>query len=116
MHFDGNATNLAAVRNNGIAHGTGVSYETGIHGQCLRLNNSTADKQSWVEVPFYDELNFSEEFAVECWFKINSWGENTNGARILFKKEASNGALQFETIFYPETATGQVNLTWTSQK
>ncbi len=86
MHFDGNATNSASVGNNGIVHGTGVSYETSIHGQCLRLNNSTADKQSWIEVPFYDELNFTEEFSIECWFKLNSWGENHTKFPIILKK------------------------------
>ncbi len=33
MHFDGNTTNSANVGNNGIAHGSGVSYATdGVHG------------------------------------------------------------------------------------
>jgi hypothetical protein len=89
MHFDGNATNSAAVGNNGIVHGTGVSYETGIHGQALRLDNSTSDKQSWIEVPYFDELNISEEFSIECWFKVNSWGEAHTFSPILFRKGES---------------------------
>ena len=60
MHFDGDANNSANVGNDGIVHGSGVSYESGVHGQSLRLDNSTSDKQSWIEVPFYDELNISE--------------------------------------------------------
>lgn len=111
LHFNGDLTNSAAVGGNGVAHGTGVSYlSDGIHGTCIRLDNSTPEKQSWIEVPFYDELNSSEEFSVECWFKINSWGENRSGIRSLFKKEADNGALQFETILFAETGTGQVNI------
>jgi|GEM_PF-1557979 len=86
MHFDGNANNSAGVGNDGIEHGTGVSYETGVHGQALRLDNSTSDKQSWMEVPFFDELNISEEFSMECWFKINSWGEDQTYYPVLFRK------------------------------
>lgn len=94
MHFDGNAVNSADVGVDGIVHGSGVSYETGIHGQCLRLDNSTADKQSWIEVSFYDELNFTEEFSIECWFKINSWGE-FGGNKTLFQKEGIYEAFLF---------------------
>ncbi|MCF8357093.1 MAG: C10 family peptidase, partial [Melioribacteraceae bacterium] len=86
MHFDGNATNSANVGSDGIEHGSGISYEDGVHGQCLRLDNSTPDKQSWIEVPFYDELNFTEEFSIECWFKINSWGNDHTYIPTLFKK------------------------------
>ncbi|WP_321373029.1 LamG-like jellyroll fold domain-containing protein [uncultured Draconibacterium sp.] len=86
MHFDGDATNSSGIGNNGLTHGSGVSYEAGIHGQALRLDNSTADKQSWIEVPFYDELNITEEFSIECWFKINSWGEDHTYTPILFRK------------------------------
>lgn len=111
LHLDGDITNSAAYGGNGIIHGTGVSYTSeGVHGSCLRLDNSSADKQSWIEVPFYDELNSAEAFSVECWFKINSWGENQSGVRSLFKKEADNGAMQFEAILFPETGSGQVNV------
>jgi hypothetical protein len=110
MHFDGNATNAATVGNNGIVHGSGVSFETGIHNQCIRLDNSTWNKQSWIEVPFYNELNFTEEFSIECWFKLNSWGENLTGARSLFKKEGINGAMDYEVILYPEGKSLTANL------
>ncbi len=110
MHFDGNATNSADVGNNGVAHGSGVSYESGVHGQALRLDNSTADKQSWIEVPFYDELNIGEEFSIECWFKINSWGENTGGTRSLFRKEGGDRSFDYETILYSENNALQVNI------
>ncbi len=89
MHFDGDATNSANIGNNGIAHGSGVTYETGVHGQALRLDNTTADKQSWIEVPFYNGLSFSEEFSIECWFKINSWGDNQTRTPFLLKKGES---------------------------
>ena len=113
MHFDGNANNSAGVGNDGIEHGTGVSYETGVHGQALRLDNSTSDKQSWMEVPFFDELNISEEFSIECWFKINSWGETTSGTRNLFKKDGASWAADYEIVLWPEVnegRNGQVNL------
>ena len=113
MHFDGNITNSASVGYNGIAHGSGVSYDTdGVHGQCLRLNNSVSDKQSWIEVPFYDELNIVDGFAAECWFKINSWGETTDGVRSLFRKEGDNGPADYEIILFADNGgrNGQVNL------
>jgi len=86
MHFDADAINSANVGNNGIIHGSGITYESGIHGQALRLNNSTADKQLWIEVSFYDELNFSNEFSVECWFKINSWGDEHTKYPVILRK------------------------------
>ncbi len=109
IHFDGDANNLANVGNDPITHGTGVSYESGVHGQCLRLDNSTAEKQSWIEIPFFDELNFTEEFSIECWFKINSWGENQTEIPILFRKWFS-GAADFEVVFNPGNRSFQVNL------
>lgn len=86
MHFDNSTDNAVSSGNDGIIHGTGVSFETGIHGESLRLDNSSALNQSWIEVPFYDELSFSDEFSVECWFKINSWGEEQNRFPILIRK------------------------------
>lgn len=114
MHFDGDANNSSGIGNNGVTHGSGVSYETGVHGQALRLNNSTADKQSWIEVPFYDELNVSSDgISVECWFKLNSWGENGDGTLSLFRKDGSYGAADYEIILWPkvnEGRHGQVNM------
>ena len=114
MHFDGDATNSADVGNDGIEHGSGVSYEDGVHGQALRLDNSTGDKQSWIEVPFFDGLNVSSDgIAVECWFKLNSWGENSTGTRFLFRKDGANGPADYEIILWPEGNEGrhgQVNL------
>jgi len=91
MHFEDNVENSADFGVNGILHGSGVSYETSIdgHGNCIRLDNSTSNKQSWIEVPFYDELNFTDEFSIECWFKINSWGENHTEFPFLLKKGES---------------------------
>ena len=89
MHFENNVINSAGVGNNGLIHGSGISYETSLegHGNCIRIDNSTSDKQSFIEIPFYDELNFTEEFSIELWFKINSWGEqHTEFPRILRKK------------------------------
>jgi hypothetical protein len=114
MHFDGNAMNSANIGANGIAHGSGVSYESGIHGQCLRLDNTTASKQSWIEVPCFDELNAtSNGLAVECWFKLNSWGENSTGTCSLFRKDGSDWMADYEIILWPEVNEGrhgQVNL------
>lgn len=113
MHFDGDATNSSGVGNNGVAHGSGVSYETGVHGQALRLDNTSWDKQSWIEVPFYDELNVGDGFAVECWFKINSWGENTDGARQLFRKDGESWVADYDAYIgenLDEGRQGQVNL------
>ncbi len=112
MHFEDNAENSADVGANGILHGSGVSYETSVdgHGKCIRLDNSTSDKQSWIEVPFYDELNFNEEFSIECWFKINSWGENTDGLRTLFKKEANNGRPIYDANLDAQYNSLQANL------
>jgi hypothetical protein len=109
MHFDGDATNSAAVGNNGIAHGTGVSYETGVHGQALRLDNTNSDKQSWIEVPFYDELNFTEEFSIECWFKINSWGENHTKFPFLLRK-GENWPADYELLFDSQSNAFTSNL------
>jgi hypothetical protein len=112
MHFEDDATNAAAVGNSGIAHGTGVSYETsdGGHGKVLRLDNSTFDQHSWIEIPFYDDLNFTEEFSIECWFKLNSWGENPTGNRSLFKKEWQDGMHEYEVILNSEAKSYQANL------
>lgn len=109
MHFDGDATNSADVGNDGTEHGTGVSYEAGVYGQALRLDNSTSDKQSWIEVPFYDELNFSDEFSIECWFKINTWGDaHTKSPFILKKGESWQG--DYELLFDAESEAFASNL------
>ncbi len=109
MHFDGDASNSANVGNDGINHGSGVSYESGIHGQSLRLDNTTSDKQSWIEVPFYDELNFTEEFSIECWFKINSWGENHTEFPFILKKGESWQA-DYDIVLNPEQESLAANL------
>jgi hypothetical protein len=96
MHFDGDANNSASVGNNGIEHGSGVSYETGVHGQALRLDNSTADKQSWIEVPFYEELNLTDEFSVEFWFKPAS--KKSGSFQALLWKEGNSGTRQYSSL------------------
>lgn len=114
MHFNGDATNSADVENDGIEHGSGVSYEEGVHGQSLRLDNSTNDKQNWIEVPYFEDLNVSSDgLSVECWFKLNSWGENGDGTLSLFRKDGANGPADYEIILWPEGNEGrhgQVNL------
>ncbi len=109
MHFNGDVTNSANVGNNGIEHGSGVSYETGIHGQSLRIDNSTSDKQSWIEVPFYDELNFTDEFSIECWFKINSWGEDHTGMPFLLRK-GEGWPADYDILLNPESLSLASNL------
>lgn len=109
MHFDGDVTNTAGVGNNGIAHGSGVSFKSGMHGQCLRLDNSTAEKQSWIEVPFYDELNVSSNgIAVECWFKLDSY------EGILFQKDGESWQADYQISIWSdgnnEGRHGQVDL------
>lgn len=86
MHFEGNLNNPAKAEITVIPHGTGVNYESGKFGQCLRLDNSTSDKMSWIEIPHYDELAFSDEFTIECWFKLNSWGDDHSLRPFLIKK------------------------------
>ncbi|WP_346858425.1 C10 family peptidase [uncultured Draconibacterium sp.] len=100
MHFDGDATNSADVGNNGIVHGSGVSYETGVHGQALRLDNSTSDKQSWIEVPFYDELNLTDEFSIEFWFKPAS--KRDGNLQTLLWKEGKDGTQQYSAFVSSE--------------
>ncbi len=109
MHFDNNTNNTASSGNDGIIHGPGVSYEAGIHGQCLRLDNSSAENPSWMEVPFYDELSFSDEFSVECWFKINSWGEMHNKFPILIKK-GEGGQADYGMALNSENSSLNVNM------
>ncbi len=114
MHFDGDATNSSGVGNDGTEHGSGVSYENGIHGQALRLDNSTADKQSWIEVPYFEGLNAtSDGLAVECWFKLNSFDSNDGSTKSLFRKDGESWKADYEIILWPqgnEGRHGQVNL------
>jgi len=112
MHFDGDAGNSVSGGNNGIIHGSGVSFvqsDLGF-GECLRIDNSTPEKHSWIEIPYYSGLNVNEEFSIECWFKINSWGEVSTGTRSLFKKEDSSGNLQCEVILNAANNSLQANL------
>ena len=111
MHFEDNVENSASVGVNGIVHGSGVSYETSVdgHGKCIRIDNSTAGNQSWIELPFYNDLNFTEEFSIECWFKINSWGEAHTNFPILIKKGESWPA-DYDIVLQPAGNGLQANL------
>ncbi|MBT3800367.1 MAG: T9SS type A sorting domain-containing protein [Bacteroidetes bacterium] len=110
MHFENNANNSASVGNNGIIHGSGISYETSLsnHGKCIRIDNSTSSKQSWIEVPFYNDLNFSTGFAIECWFKINSWGQNHTEYPIILRK-GDNWPADYEITFSSASNSMQAN-------
>ncbi|MCK4689184.1 MAG: T9SS type A sorting domain-containing protein, partial [Candidatus Marinimicrobia bacterium] len=77
MHFENNLTNSSDLSDDGVAHGSGVSYSSYANsslGQCIKLDNSNTSYQSYVSIPHNDNLNLTGSWTIEAWFYLNSIG------------------------------------------
>lgn len=93
MHFDGELNNESALSDNPSQNGN-ISFEDNSTlglGQCLHLDNSSQDNQSFLEIPDNDNLDLSGDWTIEMWFKANSFGNNWNEIPTLISKPGSKG-------------------------
>lgn len=102
FHFNGNLDNASALSANGVHHGTGISFSqndiTGL-GECLRIDNSTTEKQSYITVAHNTNLNLDGDWTIEAWVKINSWGSYHTSYPFLVNKTPVIGGPNYELLF-----------------
>lgn len=110
MHFEDNVINSASGGQDGVIYGD-VTFEASRDGlgKCARINNLLSSSESAIIVPFYEELNFSDEFSIEFWFKIDSWDADHNNKPRLLRKYSS-GLADYELLLSKEHAVLQANV------
>ena len=79
LHFNENYENEAKPDKNGIINqmvSFEENYELGLDHSIL-VENPNESVYSNVEIPFYSNLFLKNDWTVELWFRINSWGTGT---------------------------------------
>ncbi len=89
MHFNDNLNNESSLGGNAISHGSGLSFESNDSlglGKCLRIDNSTSGKNSFLTFAHNAALNLTDNWTIEAWIMINSWDKEFNRDPFLFMK------------------------------
>ena len=88
LHFDGDLTNQSSLTDDPTEHGTTAfadNSELGL-GECLYLNNSSQENQSYLDIVDNNDLDLSSDWTIEMWFKPTSLG----GKYTLLNKPGEN--------------------------
>ncbi len=88
LHFENNLFNSSSYSEDGEFHGDDISYSNSVHpalGKSLRLKN-----KSFISIPHNESLNLTEDWTIELWIYLNSFGsgEYLNPA---FVSKSDNG-------------------------
>jgi hypothetical protein len=59
-------------------------------GYCVNIDNSNPAVSSNVEIPYYEALSLKNDWTIEFWFKINSWGSGSTEYPFMFIKTGAN--------------------------
>lgn len=92
LHLNGNYTNEATSSEDGIPYNTiefENNYELGLD-KCLNIDNSGSSVFSNLEVPHYSALSLKNDWKIELWFKIESWGSGSVEYPSLLLKPGAN--------------------------
>jgi len=77
LHFDNSLTNSSGLSDDGVAHGSGISYGPSVNsslGQSIKFDNSNFSYQSYISIPHNENLNLTDSWTIEAWFYFNSVG------------------------------------------
>ena len=72
LHFENNLFNSSSYSDDGEFHGDDISYSNSVHpalGKSLRLKN-----KSFISIPHNESLNLTEDWTIELWIYLNSFG------------------------------------------
>jgi hypothetical protein len=89
MHFNDNLNNASSVGGSAVTNGSGISFANNDSlplGKCLRIDNSSVGKNSFLSVAHNTALNFENDWTIEAWMYINSWDKDVNRNPFLFMK------------------------------
>jgi hypothetical protein len=92
LHFDNSYENISNPSFNGFANNT-VSFEPSFNENlisCMKIDNTSPSVMSNIEIPFYNQLTLSNNWTIEFWFKISSWGSGTVEFPFMFIKTGAN--------------------------
>ena len=81
LHFEDDLTNSSNLSDDGVSHGSGVSFGTSLNssfGRCIALDNTNYSNQSHISVPHNENLNLSGSWTMEAWFYLNSMGSDAS--------------------------------------
>ncbi len=93
MHFENNLQNASLLSDDGIIQGNkSISYLSSLKselGNCIYFNN-TSD-QNYITIPETNNLNLTNDWTIEFWFKIKSWANSHNSWPVPICKPAQTG-------------------------
>lgn len=96
MHFNGNLKNESSIGGNATLHGSGISFvandSLGL-GKCLRIDNSTSGKNSFLSFAHHTALNLTGSWTIEAWVMVNSWDKEFNRDPFLFMKHNADWSI-----------------------
>jgi hypothetical protein len=83
LHFDGDFSNASENSNDAVIHGTHffLSNEALGLGECVRLSNSTPQDSAYITVPDTSTLDLTEDWTIEGWVNIFTFGETSDDYR-----------------------------------
>lgn len=80
LHFDGNLKEEAhnyTLHNHGIEKSYITNPVSGLN-DAIYFDNSNQGNNSFLTVPYVNELSLTASWTIEFWFKIDSWNQNHN--------------------------------------
>lgn len=92
FHFNGDFKNQGnyfaeGQPNNSVAFSSSADIPL---GYSVNIDNSNPAVSSNVEIPYYEALSLKNDWTIEFWFKINSWGSGSTEYPFMFIKTGAN--------------------------
>ncbi len=102
LHFDGDLTNQSSLSDNPTGHGSTSFIDNSSMrlGQCLYLNNSSQENQSYLDIVDNNNLDLSGDWTIEMWFKPNSFGDNWYNKYTLINKPGDSENFDSNYLVY----------------
>jgi len=91
LHFEGDFKNQSSLSDDGIPHGDGISFDTNtpsLLGKCLKLDNNNSSAH--ITVPHNPNLNLTDDWTIEAWVYIESFGSGASTNPTIISKSSSN--------------------------
>ena len=88
LHFDNNLNNSSTYSEDGVLHGTDISYSNSANptlGKSLKLGN-----KSFISIPHNESLNLTEDWTIELWIYFNSISGDYLNPTFVSKSDNSN--------------------------
>jgi len=92
LHFNNNLNNESSLTSTALAFNT-ITFEPNSDtslGSCVKISNIGTSAYSCMKLPHTAALNLDNNWTIEFWFKVTSWGSGTVAYPTLISKPGLN--------------------------